>query len=101
MATRSTSAASTVLVSPTTVLRLRADVQPTAEATRRIQWTEDVVDNEHLGKRKSKRRYTQNFTRASEYCTCNPACMKLISLNCCRVLYLPQTKKFWRGKFKL
>lgn len=45
------------LSAPSGVLRLRAE----PEQRRHIQWAEDVIDNEGMGKKSSKGTYTQSF----------------------------------------
>lgn len=51
--TTNTTATATQTLTSTPVLRLRARV-PSPQDRRRIQWAEDVVDNEGLGRKRSK-----------------------------------------------
>ena len=55
-ATRPASATATQTIRQTPLLRLRAEPEEPAADRRRIQWAEDVVDNEGMGKKKSKGR---------------------------------------------
>jgi len=41
------------------ILRLRGD--PSARSPRQIQWADNVVDNEHLGRKKSKSTYLHSI----------------------------------------
>ena len=41
-------------------LRLRAEAEPSTTRERRIQWAEDVVDNENMGKKSSKGGFSLN-----------------------------------------
>lgn len=52
-----TTATATQTLTSTPVLRLRATAPPPQNSRRRIQWAEDVVDNEGLGRKRSKGPY--------------------------------------------
>ena len=54
----STTATATQTQTSTPVLRLRATGSPDSANSRRIQWAEDVVDNEGLGRKRSKGWYS-------------------------------------------
>lgn len=53
--TTTATATATQTLTSTPVLRLRATASP-SQNSRRIQWAEDVVDNEGLGRKRSKGR---------------------------------------------
>lgn len=64
------------------ILRLRGD--PSARSPRQIQWAENVVDNEHLGRKKSK---SMTFTISCKSIECPTiACNSPIT---CSMLHLP------------
>jgi len=63
-----------------TTLRLRAEAEPSEG--RRIQWAEDVIDNEGMGKKSSKGMFP--FT----------LCLSLLTRNN-SMLHLPQTTRGW------
>jgi hypothetical protein len=63
-----------------TTLRLRAEAEPSER--RRIQWAEDVVDNEGMGKKSSKGVFIR------------PSCLYLLTRNN-SMLHLPQTTRGW------
>jgi hypothetical protein len=65
-----------------TTLRLRAEAEPSER--RRIQWAEDVVDNEGMGKKSSKGVFTSTL------------CLRLRLLTRDNsMLHLPQTTRGW------
>jgi protein phosphatase 1 regulatory subunit 11 len=47
------------------ILRLRGD--PAARGPRQIQWADDVVDNEHLGRKKSKSKLFEDKAQVSRH----------------------------------
>jgi hypothetical protein len=63
-----------------TTLRLRAEAEPSER--RRIQWAEDVVDNEGMGKKSSKGMFTST------------SCLYLLTRDN-SMLHLPQTTRGW------
>lgn len=66
-----------------------------------VKWEQDVVDNEHMNKRSSKREFSRSFRRAR--CTAAGAvcCDGFRTLHVCfgyfhRVLHLPQAARVRR-----
>jgi hypothetical protein len=65
---------------PQEVLVLRLEGRSAAAASRRVQFNEDVVDNEHLGRKKSKsellesREFRGARTKMLRLALCLPAC---------------------------
>lgn len=63
--TTATTTTATQTLTSTPVLRLRATAPP-PQNRRRIQWAEDVVDNEGLGRKRSKGKFYPNYAYINE-----------------------------------
>mmetsp|Transcript_10625 Transcript_10625/g.12902 ORF Transcript_10625/g.12902 Transcript_10625/m.12902 type:complete len:91 (+) Transcript_10625:158-430(+) len=50
-----TSSATTTETAPTLILRLRPKVEEKHDNEQHITWEKDVIDNEHMGKKSSKK----------------------------------------------